>query len=143
MKKSINFFAVAFAAIVMLGSITLASCQKEDLSVLENQKGIQSEAPALKNTKKIFPINQYFTDSEGTLWYVWGEGHGMNTSTIAFDIKFRHAFGSATADNRVWAFDGTVKIYPDGSCQITGATFRMTPELERFFHDFACYWLGL
>lgn len=137
MKRSFSFYSVAISAILAIGSLFFASCEKEnDVFNTPNTKNASDE-------RRIFPIDQNFTDSNGTVWYVWGSGHIMGRRVIDFDIKFRHGFSSAETAEIPRHFVGTVRVNLDGTCEIIGANFHMTTEVKDFLHDFAKYWLHL
>ena len=140
MKQNFKFYPVALAALMALGSLTVVSCDKENDVIIPQT---EQETPALK---RIFPIDpQYFTDGSGMVWYLWG-GHGhvlQPGHVIELDIKFRYAFNSANARERIWHYAGTIKFDDQGNYYIYGADFRLTPEIEQFLSDFARHLMGI
>lgn len=134
MKK---VFIAAIAAIMALGSLTIVSCEKD------NVVNPQSEQVATKNMNDRiqFPVPlQDFTASDGNTWTVWGGYYELlGRRGIKFDIKFFPTY--STSRVFIHHYVGTIEFELDGTYTINGVDFRLTPEIETFLHDFAVYYL--
>ena len=118
MKKSIKFYSVALAALMALGSLTFASCEKESINP-------QNEiATGVNNTKGLqFSIDEWFHDSLGHCLHIKGYGQWIinngERNGVYLDIKFligERAYyfkGSAVWD--ITSDPAQVTITPDGS----------------------------
>ena len=138
MKKQHNFLAVAFTAILAIGSIVFISCNKADDIMPQNQ--IAANAQSMKDAPTdaptpVFIINQWWTDSQGQLWHVKGSGSFINENAVTLNIKFN------MPDGTIGTFEGKAEwMLPNDACVITSA-YKVTPEVKAFIREFSWYLL--
>lgn len=140
MKRSIKFYSVALAALMVFASLAFVSCDKEnDVVNPQNERVTKSDV----NDPYTFPIHEMnFTDQNNTIWTAWGSYKLLGRRGIKFDIKFHHALGTVDQPVDVIHFVGTVHFDLNGNCTIDGnLDHRWTTEIKDFLHDFAIYWL--
>ena len=86
MKKFFKFYSVALAALMALGSLTFASCDKENDAV-----NPQTEQVATKSLQ--FQISECFRDSMGRYWNMHGTGSWVNVNGgrngVYLNVNFR------------------------------------------------------
>lgn len=69
MKKTFKFFAVAIAAIMTIGSVTLVSCDKEDSVVNHETKPITKVAPGMTGNSLIPILTIELGKKKGTIFH--------------------------------------------------------------------------
>ena len=94
MKKRYNFIALVVAAVMTIGSVTLASCDKEADNINpQNQIAATMDNHSSKGLQ--FFVDEWFHDSTGHCWHIKGYGqwiinNGVRNGVV-LDIKFMQA----------------------------------------------------
>lgn len=133
MKKFFNFYAVAFAAIMAIGSIAFVSCSKDNDIVNPQSETVASTDNTA--SKRIFPINEDFTDSMGRVWHVKGHGHKHDNHTMELDVYILYYDGVTLSD-----FTGVVR-FVGGTYVVESYTVRVSEELKQFLGEYAWHLL--
>lgn len=140
MKSYLKKITMAFAAIMTIGSFVLASCDKTDEIMPQNQVTAGTDAQYTKDVAPTTPeawfiIDQWWTDSQGQLWHVKGSGTFQSANKVCLKIKFNMPNGT------IGTFDGTAEwMLPNDSCVIESA-YKVTPEVKAFIREFSWYLL--
>lgn len=112
MKNNFKKMAVAIAATMTIGSISLVSCDKESSGITtESQITSEDVVPA---TKKKFKVDIHIKDSQGRTWHIKGWVDCSLTGIKAYDIEV------IDPDGKKIIFKGEVKSLPNGGYNVGG-----------------------
>lgn len=138
MKRTCKFFAVAIAAIMTIGTVTLVSCDKDDSTITTESQVVSGDvAPA---TKKKVNVDIDIKDSQGRTWHVKGWVDVSLSGVKAYNIDITDPNGNTTH------FEGTVKSLPGGGFNVSGTltdengnVIIITKDMEQFLIELTDY----